>query len=171
MVIADASVIIALSKISRLGLLRQVVGVVIVSPVVKVEVVDKGVQISAPEVVYIQQALQERWLRVARLTVTEKELVQHLMATTRLHLGEAESLAIAKQRNLTLLVDEKEARAAGRALGIGLMGSAGLLHEGFLKRELSLDELEDAVRELATVTWLSPDIVADILARAREVQR
>ena len=48
--------------------------------------------------------------------------------------GEAEALAIAKLRDEILLVDEKEARTAARAIGVTPMGSAGVLLAAFLSR-------------------------------------
>lgn len=170
MVLADASVLIALAKMGRLTLLKQVFGRVMVSPAVKQEVVDRGLAMSAPEVIHVQQALQERWLRVARLAAAETALAQRLLSFAMLGAGEAESLAVAKQRGATLLVDEKQARTAARAMGVEVMGTAGVLLEAFRVGKLSADELEAAVRDLGRVTWLSPNVVADVLGRARGVK-
>jgi predicted nucleic acid-binding protein len=171
LVIADASVLIALAKIGRLRLLKQVFASITMSPSVKREVIDEGVQRSAPEVAHVQQALNERWLRTARLNAAEKRSVQQLAGNTTLGPGEAESLAVARLRNVAFLVDEKEARTVARALGIEVIGTAGILYEAFRIGEISLNDLERAVEDLAKVIWLSPDIVADVLRRAREVRK
>lgn len=169
MAIADASVLISLARTGRLGLLERVFGATTVPIVVKEEVVDAGLRISALEVIHVQRAMDERWLTVARLTAREKELKQRLMSTTRLDLGEAEALAMAKVRGEILLVDEKEARTVARAMGVTPMGSAGVLLAAFRLKELNIEELEKSVKELARVMWISPEIVADILGRARGV--
>ena len=171
MAIADSTVIIAFAKIGRLVLLKRVFRRITISPVVKDEVVDNGLKVLAPEVRYVQQALAERWLRVTRLTDTEKKLKERLVSATTLDLGEAESIAVAKLRGITLLVDEKEARTIARGMGVEPVGSAGILLEAFKLGYLRLDELEEAVIDLARVIWLSPDIVVDIIKRAREVKR
>lgn len=159
-----------LAKIGKLHLLRKVFGEVVISLVVKIEVVDKGLSISAPDVRHAQQALSEGWLHVSRLELDEKKLKQRLLSITSLDLGEAESIAIAKLRSVTLLVDEKEARTIARGLGVELLGSDGVLLEAFKIRELHLTELEEAVKDLDKVMWLSPDIAVDIMKRAREVK-
>ena len=46
-----------------------------------------------------------------------------------------------------------------------------VLLEGRARGLLGLDDMEQAVMELARVIWLSPDIVADILKKGREVGR
>jgi predicted nucleic acid-binding protein len=168
MAVTDASVLISLAKTGRLGLLKAVFGEIAMPTQVKEEVVDAGLRISAPELIYIQQAMNEGWLRASRLTAREKELGQRLMNSTGLDPGEAEALAMAKLRDEILLVDEKEARTVARAIGVTPMGSAGVLLAAFRLRELNIEELEKAVRELSRVLWISPDIVADILGRARE---
>ena len=46
-----------------------------------------------------------------------------------------------------------------------------MLLEGFLQGGLSFEELEDTVRDLSRVIWVSPAVVAEILRRAREAKR
>ncbi|MDP2935675.1 MAG: hypothetical protein Q8O86_04205 [Dehalococcoidia bacterium] len=171
MVIADVSVLIGFAKIGRLNLLRRLFDSVAIAPAVNEEVVEGGLQVSAPEVIYVQQALGDGWLQVVPLNADEEGLKGRLLGTTSIDPGEAESLAIARLRNMAILVDDKQARTVARALGVGYMGSAAVLLEGCARGELSLEDLEHAVGELARVVWLSPDIVADILKRAREVSR
>lgn len=171
MVVADASVVIALAKIGRLGLLRAVFGRVIMSPVVKQEVVDRGLDLSKPEVSYIQEALSAGWLSVIKPTAAQQALKDRLAETTGLDAGELESIAIAKLRKVPVLADDKEARTTARAMGITVIGSAGILLEAFMIGEMGLDELGRAVRDLAGVLWLSPDVVASILTRAYEVDK
>ena len=97
--------------------------------------------------------------------------MQGILRTTRLDEGEAESLALAQSRKLTLVVDDKEGRAIAATLDTPYLGTAGVLLEGFLKDRLSFEELEDTVQDLTRVIWLSPAVVAEILKRAREAKR
>lgn len=171
MVIADASVIIALAKTGKLNLLREVYGDVLIGPVVKNEVVDRGKAVAAPEVAYVEKAMEEKWVRVARPGAKEKRLTQKLLNTTGLDEGEAESLALAGLQKGMLLVDDKEGRTMADAMGIEYVGTAGVLLEAFIKGIISYDGLEQAVRDLTRVIWLSPDVVAEILRKANEVRR
>ena len=171
MIIADATVLIALAKIGHLKLLKELYSQVAVSPAVKREVVDKGKEVGATEVAYVEQALEERWLGVNRLTGKEKMLTGRLLERTGLGEGEAESLAIASFKKVRLLVDEKEARVIARAMGLEYLGTAGMLLEAFIRDVINREELENAVKDLSRVTWLSPEVVADILRRAKEVKK
>ncbi len=167
-IVSDASALIALAKMGRLELLRALYGQVIIGTVVKEEVFDQGKAISAPGVEHVEKGLEERWIRLAPLTAREKKLMRRILKTTRLDLGEAESLAVAHSRKLMLIVDDREARALAAAMHLEFLGTAGVLLEAFLKGRLTLEELEDAVQELSGVIWLSPTVVTEILKRARE---
>lgn len=152
-------------------MLRQLFDSVGIAPAVNEEVVVGGLRIVAPEVIFVQRALDEGWLRVVSTTPGEQGLKERLLETMPIDPGEAESLAIAKLRDMTILLDDKQARTVARAMRVDHMGTAAVLLEGRARGMLSLEDLEQAVEELARVVWLSPEIVADILKRAREVRR
>jgi predicted nucleic acid-binding protein len=167
-IIADASAIIALAKMRKLELLRQVYGDVLIAPTVKVEALDQGRAISALGVEQVEEAVEQGWLKVVRLAKKEKKLVQRILRNSRLHEGEAESLAISKSRRLPVILDDKEARAYAEMLGVERIGTAGVLLEAFINRTMTLEQLEEAVEDLSGTVWLSPAVVAEMLKRARE---
>ena len=74
MIIADATVLIALAKTGRLGLLRELYGEVAVGPRVKLEVVEGGRAIHAPEVNVIEAAFEAKWMREITPTAGERRL-------------------------------------------------------------------------------------------------
>src|SRR5437867_9245294 len=100
----------------RLGLLRAVHRHALLAPTVKIEVVDRGKEIAAPGVQQVEDALQKGWLKVARLSKREKSPLGKILATSRLHNGEAESITVARARGLLLMLDDKEARAHAELL-------------------------------------------------------
>lgn len=59
----------------------------------------------------------------------------------------------------------------GRSNGHRTLGHCGVLLEAYVKEHIDYDELEDAVRDLGKATWLSPDVIADILKTAREARK
>ena len=107
-------------------------------------------------------------IQIARLTKKEKQLVQRILKDSRLHEGEAESLAISKSRRQPVILDDKEARAYAEMPGVELTGTAGVLLEAFIKGNMKLEQLEEAIKDLSATIWLSPAVVAEILKRARE---
>lgn len=166
MIFADASVIIALAKIDRLRILKQLYEEVAISPQVKVEVVDQGRAINALEVRMVEKGLEESWINEVRPTFKEKRVAQQLMESSRLHQGEAESLALASLRKLTVLIDDKEARVVADTMDLKYLGTAGVLLQAFIKGFLNYEELEISIRDLGKVIWLPPDVVAEILKTA-----
>lgn len=170
MVILDASVLIALAKIRRLHLVRETFKEVLIGPVVHEEVVVAGRRIRALGVEQVENCIEEGWLRVIRPTPAERRLTARIIQTSRLHLGEAETLAIAVRRRWRVIVDDKEARSVADALHLDYIGTAGSLLEAFMKGHLALEGLENALLDLSRVIWLSPGVVATILKVAREEQ-
>lgn len=171
MIIADASVLIALAKMRRLDLLKAVYGDVLMGPQVKAETVDAGKRISAPGVERIEKALDDGWLQVARLSSKEKSTAQSIVSKGGLDAGEAESIALASSRKLIVILDDRAARSFAEVIGVTFLGTAGLLFQAFVTKHLTLAELEDAVEVLSQTIWLAPAVVADVLKRAREVDR
>ncbi|MYD89302.1 MAG: hypothetical protein F4Y08_03030 [Caldilineaceae bacterium SB0662_bin_9] len=164
---ADASPLIVLAKLGRLKLLDDLYGEVLIGPVVKAETIDAGKTIRALGVAYLENALENGWLRMVRLHTEENSLMASLVRNSRLDRGEAESIALARTRNLRLIVDDKEARSVATAAGVNLVGTAGMLLEAFLHRHIDMDELEAVLQDLIQVLWISPAIVAEILRTAR----
>ena len=136
-----------------------------ICPAVSDEVVDGGRAIGAPDVAYVEAGIAEQWIVVTELTVEEARLTARLTDTTRLHRGEAESLAVANSRKMTLLVDDKEARTMARAINLHFKGTVGLIIDAYLEGHINYDAFEDSVRELSAVMWLSPDVIVNILTR------
>jgi len=46
-----------------------------------------------------------------------------------------------------------------------------MLFHRFVRKHLTLAELEDAVEELSKTIWLAPAVVAEVLKKAREAER
>lgn len=171
MTVADATPLIALARIYRLELLRDLYGHVLMGSVVKVETIDAGSSVRALGVEQIEGAVEAGWLEVADATDAEEDLVQRLSRRSRLHPSEAESVALAHVRELPLVTDDKEARGMARTLGVPLVGTAGVLLQAYLRRSFGLDSLEKALRDLGETLWLSPSVVAEVIRRARKAKR
>ena len=66
-VTSNTSPLIALAKIRRLQLLKDLYGSVVMPPFVKVECIDNGKEIGAPDAYEIEKAVQEGWIKSATL--------------------------------------------------------------------------------------------------------
>jgi predicted nucleic acid-binding protein len=152
----------------KLKLLSQVYGDVLIGPTVKVEALDQGKAITALGVEQVEEFIHKGLIQIARLAKKEEQLVQRILKNSRLYEGDAESLAISKSRRLPVILDDKEARAYAEMMGVELTGTAGVLLEAFIKGNMKLEQLEEAIKDLSATIWLSPAVVAEILKRARE---
>ena len=105
------------------------------------------------------------------LSSKEKSAAHRIVSKGGLDAGEAESLALASSRKLMVILDDRAARSFAEVMGIIFLGTAGMLFHAFVKKHLTLADLEDAVEELSETIWLAPAVVADVLKKAREANR
>jgi predicted nucleic acid-binding protein len=119
-IVSDAGPILSFARAHRLDLLHQVVGKLIIPDAVYEDIVMHGA--GRPGASEVEVA---SW--IVRESLKNRALVDQL--PTRLHLGEREAIALAKERGDALLVDEREARREARRHGITLLGSLRVLKE------------------------------------------
>ena len=152
-------------------MLRDLYGGACVGPAVKTEVVEGCRAIQAPELSVIEAAFDAKWMRDITPNSGERRVARRILKGSRLHEGEAESIALAASRGAMVLLDDKEARLIAEATGVRYMGTAGVLLEAFFRGKLDFGGLEAAIHDLSRVLWLSPEVVAEILRRGRETGR
>lgn len=138
-VVSDASPLIALAGIGRLGLLEMLVGRVFIPPAVFREVVSEGVGRPGAEEVrtatWIQTVASQspRWI----------ERVAKLRSDHRLGPGEAEAIELAAELSARWVVlDELLARQVATDRGLHVIGTIGmliLLHDAGLVADVSAD--------------------------------
>jgi hypothetical protein len=119
-VVADAGPILSFARATRLDLLRQVVGDLTIPDAVYEDIVVQGAGKPGS-----QEVMQLSWIR--RIPGRDRAFVDQL--PQKLHLGEREAIALAKEQNTVLLVDEREARREAIRQGITVIGSLRVLKE------------------------------------------
>ncbi len=149
-VVADASPLIAFQQIGQLSLLQAIFTEVIVPPAVAREI-----QPSVPSVPWIV----ERPLAQA---------IAPLVLRASLGAGESEALSLAMELHADrLLVDERAARRAAGALGLGVIGTLGVLLAA--KRKGLITEVRPLVDALLRQGfWVSPRLIRQALSAAGE---
>ena len=136
-IIVDSGPILSFARANRLELLHQVISDLTIPEAVYDEIVIRGA--GKPGSAEVQGA---SWIQ--RLSVHDRAFVDQL--PPKLHLGERQAIALAKEQGSPLLVDEREARREALRQGITIMGSLPVLNEaktrGFIPRVRPvLDEL------------------------------
>src|SRR5215510_15532005 len=100
-IVADSGSILSFARANRLGLLREVISDLMIPDTVYEDIAIRSARkLGSTE---IQDA---SWIR--RLPVHDRTVVAQL--PPKLHLGEREAIALAKEQGAVLLVDEREAR-------------------------------------------------------------
>jgi predicted nucleic acid-binding protein len=118
-VVSNATPLIALARISRLALLRDLFGVILIPQAVYDEVAT-----GAPTRPGAENVRQAEWIQAR--TLADHAEVDYLRAD--LDLGEAEVLVLAEESAAGLvLLDEPKARLAAELLGLRYVGTVGLL--------------------------------------------
>jgi uncharacterized protein len=119
-IIADSGPILSCARANRLELLHQVIGGPTIPDAVYQDIVVRGA--GKPGSTEVQGA---SWIRP--LPVRDRVFVDQL--PPKLHLGEREAIALAREQGVALLVDEREARQEALHQGITVMGSLRVLRE------------------------------------------
>jgi uncharacterized protein len=116
-VIADSTPLIALSRIGKLSLLRDIYGEVFIPPAVLQEVVDESEL--RPGALEVSQAT---WIQVRSPTVSQAAFLRAL------DLGETEAILLALDfPKSLLLIDESAGRREALNQGIKVVGTLGVL--------------------------------------------
>ncbi len=121
LVVSDTSPVLNLAVIGRLELLRLQFGEVVFPPAVLEEL---KVDSEYPGTSQIRQALKDGWLRKADLQSDRMTRV----LKRELDDGEAEAIALALEMSIeVVLIDERDGRAAAKAVGLSPIGILGIL--------------------------------------------
>jgi len=124
-VVSDSTTIITLQRIKRLDVLGNVFQTVYLPPMVYAEITHK-------------EMLDDRQVLFEVCPIRDDKL--YALLTRSLDPGESEAIILAKEQNLSLIIDEKKGRRIAESFGINIMGLIGLLLLNHRKGHLSADE-------------------------------
>jgi len=143
-VISDSTTLISLINIERFELLFKFSDTIIITPSVYVEVT---VQKRAKQIL-------DEYISLSKIVVHEvknHKKVKELLI--RLDLGESESIVLAEEQNLPLIIDEKRGKKIATSMGLDVIGLVGILLVYKKKGYLSNDEIKEIVNELRQVDF------------------
>lgn len=154
MIISDSSPLIALAKIGRFKLLRDLFKGIYISKAVHREVVVHGKEkIGEKEVT---QGIKKGWIKV--LEVREREPYALLLGE-----GEGETIALAKERRARVVImDDRKGYILAKTLGITVIGTLGVILLAYKSGMISnmRDEL-DNLRENGF--WFSDRLYRELI--------
>lgn len=156
MIVSNAGPLIHLARISKLRLLKDLFGEVVIPYAVKEEVVERGKGKGKADAFLIEEEIKEGWI------VTAEDVDMGEIAE-RAGIEEAEAIAIAQARRkrCPVLLDDIAARSFAFSLGLEVVGSVGVLIKATKTGIVSKEEALDALEKLAKVMWLRIDVYED----------
>lgn len=159
MIACNSSLIIWVSQVGHFDLLRDVFGMVAIAPAVYAETVDRAVGYSNGA--NVRAAVAAGWMTVITPTDTSKLVI----LKAQLHTGEAETIVIAEEHKMdAVLVDDLQARNFATAMGLKIIGTAGILLLASEKGvRIDVKVALDAIRSLGF--RLNEQVYQDILKR------
>jgi predicted nucleic acid-binding protein len=164
----NAGPLIVLGKLNRLHLLTDLYSGLRVPVAVYREVVTEGLSRGMPEALTVRLYLEHH--RVPLVEVSEAALEGYTPAIV-LGAGERQVLALAQSSPGTLsLLDDDEARAEARRLGLAVKGTLGVLVQAYRRGFLPLEELRLLLAEIAARPdiWITAKLCRQVLA---EIER
>ena len=133
MIVSDSTALIVLFDLDRVELLENLFEVVYITPIVLEE-------ISAKYPIVLPSFMKVEALKHDELFNSLKRL---------LDLGESESIALAKEKNLSLIIDEKRGRKIAKGVDLTVIGLLGVVYlnvkKGFLTKDEAIGFLDDTV--------------------------
>jgi len=134
--VSNSTPLIALSKIGKIGLLREYFGQIFIPKAVYEEVVvNGGILYGAEEVA------EADWIIVedVKNAIAVESLSMYLDA------GESEAIVLAKEKDCLLIIDDGDGRKTAKNMNISITGTVGILlkagKDGKINLRESLDEL------------------------------
>ena len=147
-VISDSTTIISLINIERFELLFRFSDTIIISPAVYREV---SVRKSAKRIL-------DEYITLSKVIILEPKDSQKIKELLiRLDLGESESIVLAKEQDLPLIIDEKKGKKIALSFGLEAIGLVGILLVYKKRGYLSNDEIVEIVDELREVSFRVSD--------------
>ena len=153
-VISDSTTLISLINIERFELLFKFSDTIIISPAVYNEVTVQRVA---------KRTLNE-YISLSKVTILEPQnnkKINELLI--RLDLGESESIVLAEEQNLPLIIDEKKGKKIALSFGLETIGLVGILLVYKKRGYLSNDEIVVIVDELREVSFRVSDGLLGLL--------
>jgi predicted nucleic acid-binding protein len=143
-VTSDSTTLISLINIERFELLFKFSETIVITPSVYREIT---VQKRAKQIV-------DAYLTSSKVIVEEvknHKKVKELLV--RLDLGESESIVLAEEKKLPLIIDEKRRKKIATTMGLDVIGLVGILLVYKKRGYLSNSDIEEIVEELQEVNF------------------
>jgi len=168
----DSSSLIVLARVSALPALHDVYGVIGLIPSVHEEVVVQGQKKGFADAGVVKKAIEDGWFSPLMLTGEEQRFADALVKKTPgISHTDAETLACARSRKFTLLIEDRRARNVARAEDIPYITIQVFPLYGLLERTLPASLCDDLLVRIGRAMHTDLAVVEALRAAAQEIDR
>ncbi|MEK6982313.1 MAG: DUF3368 domain-containing protein [Candidatus Micrarchaeota archaeon] len=140
-IVSNSTPLICLAKINQLNLLKKLFKEIIITKEVYEEVVVRGKEESYSDSTFIEQAINEEWIKVV-----EHKISKTVLLFTELDVGEISSISLALNKNADfILIDEAAGRHVARSFQLKTKGTLGVLLLAYRKNLITKEYLKDLI--------------------------
>ena len=166
--IVNATPLIIFGKIDKLRLLKDVFTEIIISQEVYKEVVQKGIEIKAPDAYLVKEFVDTGEITVKKLNQKGKKIYEKIKRMySQLDGGEASTIALVLQEGATeVLMDEDIGRKIARLYSLKPRGSLRVLILGYQKGLLDEDQVRETLKLMMHANFR---VSAEVIARFWEL--
>lgn len=147
----NSTPLIYLSKAGLSGIIENLKGEKLTSPLVKAEVVDKGKLKGVPDAIALEKLFDNGVFKLCKPKDTA--FLSRLSETRGLHVADAEVLALAKECEALAVIDDEVARKTAKVYGIEYVGTPYVLVRAVFEGLLSKEEAKKAVNDMVSAGW------------------
>jgi predicted nucleic acid-binding protein len=170
--IADASSLIVLARLDALWLLERTFGAVALVPEIEFETVVQGKAKGYADARRIEAAIVAQRLVVVSPTTSERQLAAAINQNAPgLSRADCLTLACAKERALTLVMEEQRGRNIAVAHGVTYVIIQVLPLQGLIARQLSFVECDDLLLRIGRAMRTDQAVLTVLRTAANEIQR
>jgi predicted nucleic acid-binding protein len=162
MIISDSSPLIFLTRLGKIGYIFENTDQILIPKAVYEEVVLEGKRNNFMESNIIENFINEGKIVVNTVKTFNESLYPPLGR------GELESLELAKELGLDLIIDDKKVRNVASIFGIKFQTTIVTIFELLVAKTIGKLEYKTNIKKIAEDSWISTDIIEEYLEKGEK---
>ena len=147
----NSTPLIYLSKAGLIKIVENLKAEKLTSPLVKLEVVDKGKLKGVPDAIALEKLFDKGLFKLCE--PKDKEFLSQLSLTHGLHGADAQVLALAKEFDALAVIDDEVARKTAKVYRINYVGTPYILARAVFEEIISKEQAKLSVNDMVSVGW------------------
>ena len=147
--IIDSSSLIIFGKLNKIEILVKLFGDIEIAEEVYKETILEGLERKFEDALILKHYFDKSKIKIVKLNDKYSKLTDKIQNLNNIGIGEAQTIALAKQLNRKeLVIDEALARETAKSMGLKPIGSLRVLLIAYEKKLLSEKEIKETVNKM-----------------------